>query len=374
MSNNIDKELLKLQNNNKFIIEGEKATLLLSEDTSNTQVLRELGWDEEIQKKEAIISKAVETKQMIAKFGENIFNQDKLEDFCIENNYAFSKLGNYKGPIPKDLIAIIKEYSEKNKTHIGNLKDELLILAPYDYFKEDNNYRADKKLQQILVIEKISQEHRFNNETFYKIIDKAGTRNKVKEFFKSLYQTHVAQSNQLRYSIFYGILCFILSLFSYFSKELNQFTIYVIPILFIIPIITLIVKIFIETDSESGKFLNKHQHRGILNNTHAGYEYAANFIRSNNPKIQVKYTITCIVSLLLFITFCIGLRHFSIMKKFDSNNTTRLKYLVGKCDSEHEKYTNNSTIYHYLFYDKTSSLNYKVSEHHYDSRTKKFLD
>lgn len=374
MSNNIDKELLKLQNNNKFIVEGEKATLLLSEDTSNTQVLRDLGWDEEIQKKEAIVSKAIETKHMIAKFGENIFNQDKLEDFCIDNNYAFSRLGDYKGPIPKELIAIIKEYSEQNKTHVGNLKDQLLILAPYDYFKKGNNYRADKKLQQILVIEKVSQEHRGNNETFYKIIDKAGTRSKVKEFFKSLYQTHVAQTNQLRYTGFYGIICFIISLFSYFNKKLTEYTIYVLPILFLVAIVVLIVKIFIPTDSTSSKFLNKHQHNGLLKNEYDSYGYTANFIKSNNLKIKVKYAITCVASLLLFITFCIGLRHFAIMKKFDSNNTTRLQHLVGKCDNEHKEYINNSTIYHYIFYDKTSKFDYKVSEHHYDSRTKKFLD
>lgn len=197
--------------NNKFYESlektSEKKMLLLEAPSNADKIRRELGWNEPIKEAEKELGKFKELKDFVDRHGKDIISLDDIMIICVENNYAMAPLEEYLGPATDELALVIGEYTTKNDQRLSYARENLQILAPFEYFNGDPlKLRTKTDLGEILLLDKINNANIGENTVMYKIYSKTGKRRPMIDFFKSLTNTN---ENSTGYLVLLGILTLI---------------------------------------------------------------------------------------------------------------------------------------------------------------------
>lgn len=359
--NSIEKEILKNSSVTTTEIESSKAVLLLENSNDDTlRAKRDLGFDESIKEKEALIGKNLDIQRIKKENGDKIILQEDLINFCLNNNYYYDTLDKYKGPVPNELVDSIQAYCKEKQINLSSASKILYILAPLSYFKTKNvvKMRDSKDLQQIIILDKIT-EQKHGGEIFYSIIKEEGKRKPIKEFLVSLFKTHPKQINHLSNTIAFLLIALLINIPSSFIDNVDYIANNILFTITILVIIKLIFMIFIPNmgnyKNEVFSF-NVFRYNGISDDTRdRAYDYNIHFISdyfrlSNNKMLLKKNLITSIGLTLLFIVLSWNITKINVMSEFYKSNTDKV-YSDYYEDDKYYKY--------YAEYTKTGIWDYK---------------
>jgi len=367
--NSIEKEILKNSSVTTTEIESSKTVLLLENSNDDTlRAKRELGFDESIKEKEALIGKNLDIQRIKKENGDKIILQEDLINFCLNNNYYYDTLDRYKGPVPNELVDSIQAYCKEKQINLSSASKILYILAPLSYFKTKNvaKMRDSKDLQQIILLDKIT-EQKHGGEIFYSIIKEEGKRKPIKEFLVSLFKIHPMQINHLSNTIGFLLVILLINLPAFLFDKIDSHGNNLLLCINILFIIILTNKIFMQQVNTYKEHLsfNIFNHDGISKSFQRP-SYSINFISSyfnldNNKILLKKNLITSIGLTLLFTILSWNISKINVMQVFYKSNTDKVYSNYYKDDVNYKYYTE---------YTKTGIWSYKSQDVKIHKRSK----
>jgi hypothetical protein len=381
----IIKSLEALDTKDSIIKKGEISNqLLLAESNETKRLKQDLGWAEDILESEKVISDGIEMKNVVEKYGKNIFTEETLKLFCIDNHYGYCLLRDYKGPTNTVFMEALDKVIKANNFTTDYAKNNLYILAPLSYFKTKSSkitkVRKSKHIKEIIVLEQINEQHKGYNKLYYKELLNIGKKDSFTDKFKSLFLTHPSALNHIINTLVFIVIALLIYIFIELVTKGTAsiyMGMYLYKYLFLyLPLIILTFKLFLKAEyyyeCSSTLSFNVDNYKTLRNQssneyTLLGYFNSWKITDKIYNRILIRYIITAVLCFVFYYGVVNTFKCSLINSGFKDLKANQYKVLVS--GAENNPY--DDRLYEQV--SKKSFYKYEKETYRWVAKTKTFI-